>query len=76
MKAIKAVFEDGRLSLSEEAPAKGPIEVVVVFPNGEEDPWEKILHDKRPRPALDEMIREVERDIAGGKTMPLDLDQL
>ena len=74
MKAIKAVYEDGRLSLAEEAPEKGPVEVVIVFPNGEEDPWERILSEPTMRPAFAKFMQEALDDIAQGKTKPLNLD--
>jgi hypothetical protein len=76
MKAIKAVYDKGQVSLAEPVEQSGPVEVLVVFPDGEPDPWEKILKDTRRRPALDKMIEEVEAEIAAGKTMPLDLNQL
>jgi hypothetical protein len=76
MKAIRGVFEDGRLSLNEEAPEKGPVEVLVVFPNGEEDPWERILNDTRRRPALDKFMQECMEEIKQGKAKPLNLDDL
>src|SRR6266478_1732284 len=52
MKAVKATYENGRVTLSESPPATGPIEVLVVFPEQADDPWERILADRSPRPEL------------------------
>src|SRR5947209_8374137 len=42
MKAVKAVYENGQLKLSEPAPEDGPVEVLVVFPKNGDEAWEKI----------------------------------
>jgi hypothetical protein len=78
MKAMQGVYENGQIKLSEPAPiADGePVNVLVVFPEEVEDPWQKILNDPRPRPALDKYVREVQEEIAQGKAIPLDLGQL
>ena len=77
MKAIQGVYENGQIKLSEPAPVSygEPVNVLVVFPEVE-DPWQKILEDTSPRPALDKLVREVEEEIAQGKTRPLDLNEL
>jgi hypothetical protein len=74
MKAIKAVYRDGRIHLTEPAPDPGPVEVLVVFP--EDDPWQRLLDDPTPRPALVELVKEVRREQEQGKTRPLDLGDL
>src|SRR5437764_15457242 len=66
MKAIKATYKNGRVTLSEKPPEPGPFEVLVVFPEPADDPWEAILHDPTPRPALVKRMTEVEREIAQG----------
>jgi predicted DNA-binding antitoxin AbrB/MazE fold protein len=78
MKAIQGVYENGQIKLSEPAPvADGePVHVLVVFPEEVEDAWQRILDDPRPRPALDKLVQEVKEEIAQGKAVPLDLDQL
>jgi hypothetical protein len=76
MKAIKAIYQNGKVKLSEKPAEPGPMEVVVVFPEPSDDPWEAILSDPRPRPALARRIQEVRDEIAKGKTKPLDLDAL
>lgn len=78
MKAVKATYKNGRVTLSEKSSEKGPINVLVVFPEtaDEGDPWERILNDPRPRPALAKFVKEAEKEIAQGKAKPLDLNQL
>lgn len=76
MKAIKATYEDGKIELSELPPETGPMEVLVVFPEATDDPWQQILLDSTPRPALNQWVKEVEEEIAQGKASPLDLGQL
>jgi predicted DNA-binding antitoxin AbrB/MazE fold protein len=78
MKAIPGVYENGQIKLSEPAPISNgdPVHVLVVFPEEVEDPWQKILDDPRPRPALEKLVREVKEEIAQGKAVPLNLDDL
>ena len=76
MKAIKAIYQNGKVKLSDKPSDPGPMEVVVVFPVPSDDPWEAILNDPRPLPALARRIQQVRDEIAKGKTKPLDLDQL
>ncbi len=77
MKAIQGVYENGQIKLSEPAPISDgePVNVLVVFPEVE-DPWQKILEDTSPRPALDKYVQECREEIAQGKAVPLDLNQL
>ena len=76
MKAVKAIYEKGKIKLSEKPDARGPVEVVVVFPELSDDPWEAILNDPTPRPKLSKLVAQVKRDIAKGKAKPLNLDDL
>ena len=78
MKAIQGVYENGQIKLSEPAPVSDgePVDVLVVFPEEVEAPWQKILNDPRPRAALEKLVREVKEEISQGKVVPLDLDQL
>ena len=77
MKAIQGVYENGQIKLSEPAPISDgePVNVLVVFPEVE-DPWQKILEDTSPRPALDKYVQECLDEIARGKSEPLNLEQL
>jgi hypothetical protein len=76
MKAVKAIYEKGRIKLSEKPDEKGPVEVMVVFPESESDPWQAILNDPTPRPKLNKLVDQVKRRIAQGKAKPLDVDDL
>ncbi len=76
MKAIKAIYQNGKVKLSEKPSEPGPMEVVVVFPEPSDDPWDAIVNDPRPRPALAQRIEQVRHARAKGKTKPLDLNQL
>ncbi len=80
MKAVKAIYEKGKIKLSEKVPEKlgehGPLEVLVVFPEPAQDPWDEILGNPQPRPKLSKMANQVKKEIAQGKAKPLDLDDL
>ena len=76
MKAVKATYENGQITLAELPPSGGPIEVLVVFPEESDDPWERILTDPARRPELSKWIAEVESEIAEGKTRPFGIDDL
>ncbi|MGQ0634416.1 MAG: hypothetical protein ACT4QC_07395 [Planctomycetaceae bacterium] len=76
MKAIKAQFEKGKIKLCEPPPEEGPVDVLIVFPEVEIDPWERILKDPTPRPALAKKAAEIRAQIAAGKAKPLNLDDL
>ena len=76
MKAVKATYKNGKITLSEKPLEKGPMEILVVFPEATDDTWKQILSDPTPRPALTQWMKEVEKEIARGKASPLDLDQL
>jgi hypothetical protein len=76
MKAVKATYKNGRITLAEKPTEPGPVEVLVVFPEPADDPWEAILNDPTPRPALIKLANKCLADIANGKSKPLDLDRL
>jgi len=76
MKAVKATFENGKITLAETPPEPGPMEVLVVFPEASDDPWESILAETTPRPAFVKFARECRDKIAKGKAKPLKFDQL
>jgi hypothetical protein len=76
MKAVKALYENGQLKLTEPAPEEGPVEVLVVFPENGDEAWEKIENEPTMRPAFAKFMEECLKDIELGKATPLDLDQL
>ena len=76
MKAVKAIYEKGKIELSEQPSEEGPLEVLVVFPKEADDPWEQILTDPTPRPKLNKLVEQVKKEIAQGKAKPLNLDDL
>ena len=71
MKAIKATYMDGQITLSELPAFSGPTEVMVVFPDATDDPWHRILDDATPRPTLSARIKDVEAEIREGKARAL-----
>lgn len=78
MKAIPAVFVNGQVTLAEPAPDGNgmPVEVLVIFPDPEVDPWERILNESTMRPSFKKYMEECLEEIAQGKAEPLDLDKL
>ncbi len=76
MKAVKATYENGKITLSERPPEPGPMEVLVVFPEATDDPWPSILAETTPRPAFVKFAQKCLQEIAQGKAKPLELDQL
>ena len=76
MKAVKAIYEKGKIKLSEKPAEEGPMEVVVVFPELAKDRWEEILNDPTPRPKLNNLVAQVKKEIVQGKAKPLNLDDL
>ena len=78
MKAIKAVYRNGQIELAEPPPAAdaGPIEVLVVFPEAADDPWQPILDEVAVRPSFAKFAQECLDEIAQGKSTPLNLDEL
>lgn len=73
-KESRATYHDGDLPFLEPVPdlGHGPVDVLVVIPD---DPWIAILDDPTPRPRLNEILKEIEEEIAQGKAEPLDLDR-
>ena len=76
MKAVKAIYDKGKIELSEEPTEQGPVEVLVVFPEPADDPWEAILTEPTPRPAFLKYVQECEEAIRNGEVKPLNLDDL
>jgi hypothetical protein len=73
MKAVKATYKNGRITLSEKPSEPGPVEVLVVFPEATDDPWQAILSDPTPRPALVQRLKEVEEEMAKGNPYRLNV---
>ncbi len=74
MKAVKATYENGHVTLAESPPSAGPVDVLVVFPDLADDPWKRIHADPSQRPELSKWISEVESEIAQGRAVPLRVD--
>ncbi len=74
MKAVKGIYKDGKLELREPAPETGPVDVLVVFPESEPDPWQAILNETAPRPAFAKYVEEALEEIAQGNATPLNMD--
>ncbi len=76
MKAVKGIYKNGRIKLAEKPASAGPAEVLVVFPEASDDPWEEILQEAKPRASFVKFIEKCRKEIAQGKAKPLTLDQL
>jgi hypothetical protein len=76
MKVIKGTYKNGKITFSQNPPEAGPVEVLVVFPEVADDPWESILAEKTVRPAFAEFAKSCLKDIRKCKAKPLDLGQL
>jgi len=76
MKAVKGVYEKGKIKLNETPDEPGPVEVLVVFPEGADDPWEAIINEESPRPAFLKYVEECQAEIQQGKAEPLDSERL
>jgi hypothetical protein len=64
MKAVKATYKNGRIRLSKKLADPGPIDVLVVFPEDADDPWEAILAEKKPRASFMKFVKECVKEIA------------
>ena len=76
MKAMKATYENGRLTLAEPPPETGPVDVLVVFPEYHDDPWLSILTEESPRSAFTSFADECLEQIKSGQASPLKFEQL
>lgn len=76
MKALKATYLNGQITFSEKPPETGPVEVLVVFPEAVDDPWQGILAEQTPRASFVEFANKCLDKIGKGKTRPLRLDEL
>lgn len=76
MKAVKGIYENGRIQLSEQPSHEGPLEVLVVFAEPAGDPWATILNEATPRESFLQFAAQCEVEIRQGKDAPLNLDDL
>jgi hypothetical protein len=76
MKAVKAIYEKGKIKLSEKPAEQGPLEVLVVFPDDGDDSWQAILNETSMRPSFQRFVEECQEEIRQGKSRPLNLDDL
>ncbi len=74
MQALKAVIENGNVTLDEPLESKGRFEAVLVILDV--DPWDALIHDPRPRPGLVKAGQEAIKEFEEGKTTPLDPDKM
>src|SRR5260370_16923110 len=70
MKAVKAVYENGQLKLSEPAPEDGPVEVLVLFPENGDEAWEKIENEPAMRPAFAKFMEKKMVSVHSSLTTP------
>ena len=76
MKAVKAIYQNGKVKFAKKPSEPGPIEVVVVFPGPSDDPWEMILAEKIPRRSFAKYAQESLKEIRSGKAKPLKVRSL
>jgi hypothetical protein len=80
MRAIRAIIDNGQVTLLEPAELPGRHEALIVVGDAEMLPgdqeWARILRDGERRPAFDDFLREADAEIASGATEPLDPDRL
>ncbi len=76
MKAVKAIYQNGKIKLSEKPQEAGPTEVLVVFLEPGDDPWEAILAEKAPRQSFVKFAEECLKEMRKGKAKPLKFQDL
>ena len=80
MRTIKAIIENGKVTLLEPTEIPGRHEAVIVVSDAETSPgdqeWARILNEQAPRPAFDDFLREAEKEIASGTAETLEPDRL
>jgi hypothetical protein len=76
MKAIKAIYRNGKVTFTEKPSDPGPVEVVVVFPESSDDPWASIVAEKTLRHSFAKYAQESMKEIRAGKGKPLKVRDL
>ena len=74
MHAVKATIKDGNVTLERPVDIKGPVEAIVVVLDP--DPWQALINDPRPRPALSKASNEALEEFLSGQAAPLDAEDL
>ncbi len=74
MRAVRAVIENGRVVPVEPLDVTGRRDAIVILLD--RNPWDAILDDPRPRPALEKAAEEAHQEYVHGRTMPLDPDTM
>ena len=74
MHAVKVIVEDGQVTLQEPLGVRGRVEAILVILDPE--PWDALIRDARPRPALTKAGQEALEEFLSGQTLPLDPDVL
>jgi hypothetical protein len=74
MHAIKAIVEDGSVTLQEPLNVEGRVEAILVILDTE--PWDVLVRDPRPRPALTKASEQALDEFLHGQTVPLDPDTM
>ncbi len=74
MHAVKATIKDGNVTLEQPVDIKGPVEAIVIVLNP--DPWNALICDPRPRPALSIASNEALEEFLSGQAAPLDPENL
>jgi hypothetical protein len=74
MIAIRALYENGQVTLLDpvDSNGDGPLEGLLVLPRPEADPWDRIINDPTPRPALTREGDEVLAEHRAGRTGPME----
>ncbi|MEI8375258.1 MAG: hypothetical protein WCJ35_20750 [Planctomycetota bacterium] len=74
MQAVKATIKNGNVTLEQPVDIKGPVEAIVIVLDP--DPWNVLVCDPRPRPALLKASNEALEEFLSGQTTLLDPDNL
>ena len=74
MQAVKAIVEDGNVTLQEPLNMEGRVEAILVILDPQ--PWDALIRDTRPRPALTQASRQALDEFLHGQTAPLDPDTM
>jgi hypothetical protein len=69
LKAIKAIYEKGKVKLFEKPVEQSLSEDV-------DDPWQAVLNEKRPRPAFQKFVDQCQMEIKRGNSRPLNVDSM